>query len=225
LNVAVTRARREMLLFTSFDPGMIDLSRTGSNAIRDLKHYIEFAAKGPKALAEAHHGSVGGTESPFEDAVKLALERRDWTVRPQIGVSGFRIDLGIVHLERPGDYLAGIECDGAMYHSALTARDRDQVRQAVLEGLGWDIIRIWSTDFWVNAENAMETVQARLEKLLDVDREQVSAEVEEVSKMPNSSDLVSNEVCLPIAEENEIEVSGETAFNGLDEYHAEEPSK
>jgi len=63
LNVAVTRARKEMLLFTSFDPGMIDLSRTGANAIRDLKHYIEFAAKGPRALAEAHQGSVGVTES------------------------------------------------------------------------------------------------------------------------------------------------------------------
>lgn len=180
LNVAVTRARKEMILFTSFDPGMIDLSRTGSNAIRDLKHYIEFAAKGPRALAEAHQGSVGVTESPFEDAVKLALERRGWTVRPQIGVSGFRIDLGIVHPDRPGDYLAGIECDGAMYHSALTARDRDQVRQAVLEGLNWKIIRIWSTDFWVNAERAMEVVQERLGALLDADRERTTSEAEAI---------------------------------------------
>jgi len=186
LNVAVTRARKEMVLFTSFDPGMIDLSRTSSNAIRDLKHYIEFAAKGPRALAEAHQGSVGVTESPFEDAVKLALERRGWIVRPQIGVSGFRIDLGIVHPDRPGDYLAGIECDGAMYHSALTARDRDQVRQAVLEGLNWKIIRIWSTDFWVNAERAMDVVQEQLDALLEADRERVISEAEAVDPVPES---------------------------------------
>lgn len=200
LNVAVTRARKEMLLFTSFDPGMIDLSRTGANAIRDLKHYIEFAAKGPRALAEAHQGSVGVTESPFEDAVKMALERRGWTVRPQIGVSGFRIDLGIVHPDRPGDYLAGIECDGAMYHSALTARDRDQVRQAVLEDLNWKIIRIWSTDFWVNAERAMDVVQGRLDALLEADREQVISEAETADPVlesegagDGSSDLVERE--------------------------------
>lgn len=205
LNVAVTRARREMLLFTSFDPGMIDLSRTGSNAIRDLKHYIEFAAKGPRALAEAHQGSVGVTESPFEDAVKLALERRGWTVRPQIGVSGFRIDLGIVHPDRPGDYLAGIECDGAMYHSALTARDRDQVRQAVLEGLGWDIIRIWSTDYWVSAEGAMKAVQEKLEELLSADRECASAGLDVACEMPDLGDLGSDEGASLAVKEDEVE--------------------
>ena len=194
-----------MLLFTSFDPGMIDLSRTGSNAIRDLKHYIEFAAKGPKALAEAHQGSVGATESPFEDAVKLALERRGWTVRPQISVSGFRIDLGIVHPERPGDYLAGIECDGAMYHSALTARDRDQVRQAVLEGLGWDIIRIWSTDFWVDAASAMDKVQQRLEALLEADRDRLAADLEAAKEAPDVEAADRDDDFASFEEENETD--------------------
>ena len=171
LNVAVTRARSAMLLFTSFDAGMIDLSRTSAQAVRDLKHYIEFAERGPRALAEAHLDSIGGTESPFEDAVKARLERRGWSVRPQIGVSGYRIDLGIVHPDHPGDFLAGVECDGAMYHSALTARDRDKVRQAVLEGLGWRIYRIWSTDFWIDADGAMDRVHTQLETALAEDRE------------------------------------------------------
>ena len=95
------------------------------------------------------------------------LMARGWTVRPQIGVSDFRIDLGVVHPDRPGDFLAGVECDGAMYHSALTARDRDQVRQAVLEGLGWRIVRVWSTDFWIDCDAAIDRVdrwlRARLE--------------------------------------------------------------
>lgn len=175
LNVAITRARKEMLLFTSFDAGMIDLSRTASQAVRDLKHYIEFAERGPRALAEAHSDSIGTTESPFEDAVKGMLERRGWSVRPQIGVSGYRIDLGVVDPDSPGDFLAGIECDGAMYHSALTARDRDKVRQAVLEGLGWTILRIWSTDFWIDARGAMGKIDASLSRLLEEARERRAA--------------------------------------------------
>ena len=167
LNVAVTRARKTMLLFTSFDAGMIDLSKTASQAVRDLKHYIEFADRGPRALAEVHMDSIGDTESPFEGAVKGMLEQRGWSVRPQIGVSGYRIDLGVVDPDSPGDFLAGIECDGAMYHSALTARDRDKVRQTVLEGLGWTILRIWSTDFWIDAKGAIENVDARLRHLLE----------------------------------------------------------
>lgn len=170
LNVAVTRARREMLVFTSFDPSMIDLSRTSAEGVRVLRTFIEFADRGSRSLAERHDGSVGPTESPFEDAVMAALTRRGWIVRPQIGVSGFRIDLGVVHPDRPGDFLAGVECDGAMYHSALTARDRDQVRQAVLEGLGWRIVRIWSTDFWVDKRAAIERVDGWLRTRLEADR-------------------------------------------------------
>ena len=218
LNVAITRAREEMILFTSFDPGMIDLSRTSSNAVRDLKHYIEFAEKGPKALAGAHQGSVGATESPFEDAVMRALTHRGWTVRPQIGVSGFRIDLGIVHPDRPGDYLAGIECDGAMYHSALTARDRDKVRQAVLEDLGWNIIRIWSTDFWVDAQSAIEIVQGRLEALLKLARESTS--VEPATADDEVSDAVGigwEQDLFPAAEEGQAESTNESETDQVNE--------
>lgn len=125
LNVALTRARQEMVLFTSFDSNLIDLNRTSARAVRDLKHFIEFAERGPRALAEAIQGSVGGHESPFEEAVAQALKKKGWIVVPQIGVSRFRIDLGVVHPDRPGAYLVGVECDGAAYHSAATARDRD----------------------------------------------------------------------------------------------------
>ncbi len=170
LNVAATRARREMRLFTSFDPGMIDLTRTAAEGVRDLKAFVEFADRGPRALAEATRGSLGGADSPFEEAVTAALRRRGWTVVPQVGVSKFRIDLGIVHHDRPGDYLLGIECDGASYHSAATARDRDKVRAAILEGLGWTLLRIWSTDWWIDKERATERVHAQIEERLAADR-------------------------------------------------------
>jgi very-short-patch-repair endonuclease len=170
LNVAITRSRREMLVFTSFDPSMIDLNRTNARAVRDLKHFIEFAQRGPRALAEAVHGSVGGYDSPFEEAVAQGLRRLGWQVVPQIGVSRFRIDLGIVHPDRPGDYLAGVECDGATYHSAATARDRDKVRGAILKGLGWNLVRLWSTEWWVDKEGALQKLHAALNDLLDQSR-------------------------------------------------------
>ncbi|MCK7476049.1 MAG: hypothetical protein MZV49_26950 [Rhodopseudomonas palustris] len=86
-------------------------------------------------------GLWAGSISPFEQAVASALEARGWRVVTQVGVSGFRIDLGIRHPDHAGLYLAGIECDGATYHSSATARDRDKVREQVLRGLGWNILR------------------------------------------------------------------------------------
>jgi len=170
LNVAVTRARREMKVFTSFDPGMIDLTRTAADGVRDLKAFIEFADRGPRALAEAVKGSMGGADSPFEEAVAMALRKRGWTIVPQVGVSKFRIDMGIVHPDRPGDYLVGIECDGAAYHSAATARDRDKVRATILQGLGWSLLRIWSTDWWIDKERAADRLHAQIEERLVADR-------------------------------------------------------
>lgn len=170
LNVAITRARREMLVFSSFDASMVDLNRTNARAVRDLKHFIEFAQRGPRALAEAIQGSVGGYDSPFEEAVAQGLRRKGWQVIPQIGVSRFRIDLGIVHPDRPGDYLAGVECDGATYHSAATARDRDKVRGAILEGLGWKLVRLWSTEWWIDKAGALDRLHASLDALLEASR-------------------------------------------------------
>jgi very-short-patch-repair endonuclease len=180
LNVAITRARAEMMLFTSFDSAMVDLNRTSARAVRDLKHFIEFAERGPRSLAEAVHGSVGGFDSPFEEAVADALTRKGWQVVTQIGVSRFRIDLGIVHPDRPGDYLVGVECDGAAYHSAATARDRDKVRQAILETLGWKLLRIWSTDWWVDKAGATEKLHAAISALLEADRARRGPDDDEV---------------------------------------------
>jgi very-short-patch-repair endonuclease len=189
LNVAITRARREMMVFSSFDSSMIDLNRTNARAVRDLKHFIEFAQRGPRALAEAVQGSVGGYDSPFEEAVAQELRRKGWQVVPQIGVSRFRIDLGIVHPDRPGDYLVGVECDGATYHSAATARDRDKVRSAILQGLGWKLVRLWSTEWWIDKSGALDRLHASLEALLDESRATalVSKKVEQESSIPHLS--------------------------------------
>lgn len=186
LNVAVTRARQEMMVFSSFEPSLIDLNRTGARAVADLKHFIEFAQRGPMALTQAIRGSVGGYDSPFEETVANGLRRRGWQVVPQIGVSRFRIDLGIVHPDKPGDYLVGIECDGATYHSAATARDRDKVRSAILQGLGWKLLRLWSTEWWVDKEGALERLDIAINGLLAESRaaEKAIAVMEEQAQLP-----------------------------------------
>ncbi|NCO04303.1 MAG: DUF3320 domain-containing protein [Alphaproteobacteria bacterium] len=181
LNVAITRATSEVLIFASFDPSMIDLTRTSARAVRDLKHYLEFAERGPSALGEAVL-SVGGMDtydSDLEEAIAEAIRSKGWTVHTQIGVSKFRIDLGIVHPDHSGKYLAGIECDGATYHSSPSARDRDRVRHAILENLGWSLVRIWSTDYWNDAKKAIEQVDERLNQLLKNDRQKEADKTQE----------------------------------------------
>lgn len=209
LNVAVTRARQEMMVFTSFDPSMIDLNRTSARAVRDLKHFLEFAERGPQALAEAVKGSLGGYESPFEEAVANGLMKLGWNVVPQIGVSRFRIDLGIVHPDRPGDYLVGIECDGVTYHSAATARDRDKVRAAVLNGLGWKLLRLWSTEWWVDKQGALNRLHAAIETLLDESRAEAAMqkEMKVSAKVENpimAEAAPANTVTASVAEEEKI---------------------
>ena len=171
LNVAISRSRSEMLVFSTLSPDRIDLSRTQARAVADLKHFLEYAERGPATLGAAVHGSMGDFESPFETAVARALRDKGWKVHPQVGVSAYRIDLGIVHPDAPGAYLAGVECDGAMYHSAAFARERDKIRQAVLEGLGWSLFRVWSTDWWIHRAKAIETLHQALTEQLVTDRQ------------------------------------------------------
>ncbi|MGX9856405.1 DUF3320 domain-containing protein [Limimaricola variabilis] len=176
LNVAITRARQELHIFASIRADQIDLIRTKALGVKHLKGFLDFAARGPIALPAQDDGSLGPVENIFEAAIKTAIEAKGWELRPQIGVSGFRIDLGVVHPDHAGVYLAGIECDGATYHGSATARDRDKVRQAVLENLGWTILRIWSTDWFKNPSAVVERIHEALTQHLEADRERRAAE-------------------------------------------------
>lgn len=171
LNVAITRATTEVVVFASFDASMIDLARTSAEAVKDLKHYLDFAARGPVALGEAIRAvSSNRYDSDFEMAVAERLRALGWIVRTQIGVSKFRIDLGVVHPDAPGRFLAGVECDGATYHRSPSARDRDRVRHIILEQLGWRLLRVWSTDFFLDAEASVAALDEKLRALLEADR-------------------------------------------------------
>ena len=172
LNVAVTRARKELVVYASFRAGQLNADRAKHIGVRHLKAFLDYAERGPIALHAQDTGSVGGFDSPFEEAVSAQLQAKGWQVIPQIGVSAFRIDLGIVHPDKPGAYLAGIECDGATYHRSATAQDRDKIREQILRHLGWEILRIWSTDWWADNRAATELIHKSLTELLERKRDE-----------------------------------------------------
>jgi very-short-patch-repair endonuclease len=189
LNVAVSRARQSVVIFSTLMPEQIDLSRVRAAGVRDLKNYLDFAIHGPRALFEQINPTGLEPDSPFEKQVINQLREKGWTVHSQIGVSGYRIDIGVVDPRAPGRYLLGIECDGATYHSAATARDRDRLRHLILEGLGWELHRIWSTDWWRNPSEPLQKILARLEHLLTIEpsnddaSDSVVVETEEVEEL------------------------------------------
>src|SRR4029079_11856079 len=112
-----------------------------------------FAQNGARPAGDS---ATSEHQSSLEGDIAAALEGKGWKVESQVGEAGFSIDLAVVDPRRPGRYLLGIECDGATYHRAATARDRDRLRQGVLEKLGWSIVRIWSTDWFENREPTLK---------------------------------------------------------------------
>lgn len=180
LNVAISRARQNVVIFSTLLPEQIDLSRVRASGVRDLKHYLEFAIRGPRALLEQSVPTGREPDSPFEAQVIQLLRQNGWEAHPQVGVSGYRIDIGVVDPRAPGRYLLGVECDGASYHSGATARDRDRLRQHVLEGLGWELHRIWSTDWWLDPDAPARRLLARLDHLASQPLEQEPEPVEEI---------------------------------------------
>ncbi|MGR4883769.1 DUF4011 domain-containing protein [Streptomyces sp. LARHCF249] len=161
LNVAVTRARYRVELVASFHGGQ--LKDSANPSVQYLKRYLEYAENGPAVLARDAVAADAEPDSPFEESVLEVLRGWGYEVQPQVGVSGYRIDLGLRHPAAPGSYALGIECDGAMYHSSRAARDRDRLRQQVLEGLGWTLYRIWGTDWYRNRAEAEGRLKAAVE--------------------------------------------------------------
>lgn len=165
LNVAVTRARQQVEIYSSLRPEDIDLSKTRAAGVADLKAYLDFALRGTAALAAQASFTGRDPDSPFEIEVIETIREAGWDAHPQVGCSGYRIDIGVVDQGAAGAYLAGVECDGATYHGMASARDRDRLRQSVLEGLGWTIQRVWSTDWWMDRSRCKKELIAALTKL------------------------------------------------------------
>lgn len=150
LNVAVTRARRNIKLVSSILPSDIDLNRTESEGVRMLRSYIEFAMKGEAALASAR---MAAKPDEFVNTVADFLKDKGYKVSQYVGCSGYKIDIAI---EYPSNivqqFVVGVECDGFSYASARTTRDRDRLRGSVLKNMGWNMYRVWSAEWYKNPE-------------------------------------------------------------------------
>lgn len=180
LNVAITRARSEMVIVCSISP--IEIKETSRNqGPRYLKKFLEYAKASSDLdreaqdtiLQEMHdnmqvekHRSSAEAESFFEDMVYARLEDRGYKVDKQVGQSGYRIDLAIKDPSDETRYILAVECDGASYHSAKSSIERDVMRQKFLEGKGWVVHRIWSRDWWKNPEEQIDRIEKIIEKLL-----------------------------------------------------------
>ncbi|MEH6790636.1 DUF4011 domain-containing protein [Parasphingorhabdus sp.] len=176
LNVLVTRAKLSIRIFTSLLPNDVKVAANSSRGIRAFHAYLTYI-HGGGAVDDA----VGGdAESPFEDFVAEKLRAHGYDVLPQVGVNGFRIDLGVRHSDFPLGFLAGVECDGAPYHTGHTVRDRDRIRQTQLENLGWRIYRVWSVDWYADPDRETQ----RLLRWLDGVRERRMATLSEKPVMP-----------------------------------------
>jgi transcription elongation GreA/GreB family factor len=164
LNVLFTRAKKSIALYTSLRPEDILMDGTTPDGTKALRNYLEYARTGSLTTYEE---TGREPDSDFEISVMDMLKLRGYEVTPQLGVAGYRIDIAVKHPDAPGSYLAAIECDGASYHSALSVRDRDRIRQEILESLGWRgrIWRIWSTDWFRTPRQETEKLVSFIEEL------------------------------------------------------------
>lgn len=162
LNVLFTRAKEAVYLFTSLRPEDIVLGEGASWGRRVLQNYLEYARSG-----RLHVGNRTGREpdSEFEIQVRDRLRAHGYDADCQVGVAGYFIDLAVKHPQAECHYLLGVECDGAKYHSFKSARDRDRLRQNILESLGWKIHRIWSTDWFSDPDRQMKQLINRIREL------------------------------------------------------------
>jgi very-short-patch-repair endonuclease len=161
LNVLITRARIRCEVFSSITAEDIDLDRGRSKGVAAFKSYLHFAQTGSVALGTSN---VREFDSPFEEEVYRALSQLGYDVVGQVGIAGFFVDLAIRDPNKLGRFILGIECDGVTYHSCRSARDRDRLRQQVLEDQGWFIHRIWSTDWLRSPEKSMRRTVAAIEE-------------------------------------------------------------
>ena len=165
LNVAITRARHALRVFTSLRAEKMDLARTQAKGVHDLKHFLEFAERGVRALVEARPDHQTDADTSLEHSIAAALASRGWQVETHIGASSFRIDLAVIDPDAPGSYLAAITCDGVNYQRNATAKDRDKLREQVLQGLGWVLLRVWAMDWWLNLDATLTALDTRLREI------------------------------------------------------------
>ncbi|MBX3184594.1 MAG: DUF3320 domain-containing protein [Polyangiaceae bacterium] len=188
LNVAVTRARQQLRVFSTLTHDQIDLARTQAVGAQHLRQFLEYAMR---RGSEAAPAELEASELPsaFERDVQRALTERGHQVHAAIGCGAYRVDLAVEHPERRGEYLLGVELDGPSYASGQTARDRDRLRAQVLGSLGWRMHRVWSADWWFDRERELERLHAALQASLEAHAQRSASAVPSVVPAPSEASV------------------------------------
>lgn len=207
LNVLFTRARKSIQLVTSLAASDIVDDVSTPLGTKKFRMYLDYARTGVTEIPKLMNGDY---DSDFEEFVAERLQAAGYSVVPQLGVSGYRIDLAIENPKAPGCFIAAIECDGATYHSGLSVRDRDRIRQEVLESLGWrgKIWRIWSSDWWRDPDLEFRNLLSFLEDRLDAEEvTSVSGDLE-----GDEEDLDDSEYSVPRSDLEELPLFADEAL-------------
>lgn len=187
LNVAITRAKCNIKLVGSILPSDIDINRAKSEGARMLRSYIEYAGKGASVLQPLERTEAFESEDDFCEIVASFLEKHGYSIERQVGCSDYKIDIAVVNPNAEGEFIAGIECDGLSYIHAKTARDRDHLRRSVLQNMGWNMYRVWSTEWSRNSKAEGEALLDFIKSLYNKNGEvihamkQSNAEVADIS--------------------------------------------
>jgi hypothetical protein len=161
LNVAVTRAREKVVLITSIKSSDIDKDAQALG-VQTLRTYLDYAEHGPETQSNKPVG--GAFDSAIDEDVAAEIKKLGYDIVPEVGCSGYRIDIGVVDPVNPGNFLLGVECDGTTYKSSSSARDRDRLREKVLRQLGWRIHRIWSPAWVARRDSEIRRLRETLEQ-------------------------------------------------------------
>jgi very-short-patch-repair endonuclease len=208
LNVLFTRSKMRMHIFSSMGSEDIVAGSSAKRGVQALRDFLSFCETG--ILHKTVRETGREPDSDFEIAVMTALSRVGFECVPQVGVAGFFIDIAVVDPGNPGRFLMGIECDGATYHSAKSTRDRDRLRQTILERLGWKIRRIWSTDWFKNPHSELKPIIKELNELksemVEEYNDDILVSTSEFKQKPDQLDLYSLSSSFEdVSEENAIE--------------------
>lgn len=161
LNVAVSRARQEMVVFSSLKSAQIDLKRSKAKGVEGLKHFIEYAEQ--RVLIQADNALTSSDDSIIAKQIAQALKEHGYNTSVSVGRSQFKVDIAIASKKNPEIYSLGILLDGEGYHKTQTTRDREIVQPSVLCNLKWQVMREWSVDWFNNPERVIKRIIDRIE--------------------------------------------------------------
>lgn len=211
LNVLTTRAKEKCVVFSNFKSSDMHLSQKTPKGVQVLKTYLYYAEHGkfPSDYVQEEE-----FDSDFEESVYNYLTKQGFKVEKRVGCAGYRIDLAVINPSNPDEYVLAIECDGSEYNKYSSARERDRIRKNILEGLGWNFYRIWSTDWYHNRESAKQKLLVSINESIKEKNENKVRNLEEVNQeknnkienIDNNNKLVSNiDTVKTIVEENNDE--------------------